>query len=132
MFNKFDNDHWKRYYQIEKRDYYKAKKVGVQTRILESPEFQNNLKIFEGKLNEILERKKNIEMIPKEDFDCQDEYNNVVSLLDTLSQFMKSAGSMAESVITIRKQYAQMCSISHEDKVLRNPSLNFDLLNIQE
>lgn len=132
MFNKFDNDQWKRYYQINKRDYYKSRKVGIEKRILESPEFNNNLKIFEGKLNEILERKKNIELIPKEDFDCEEEYDNVVRLLETLNQFMKSAGSMAEAIITIRKQYAQMCSISHEDKVLRNPSLNFDLLDIEE
>lgn len=67
-----------------------------------------------------------------EEIGNDENYQNLLSLLENFSKFNKGAQNLVEAVIAIRQQYFKMCQISKEYQVLRNPSLNYDLLEVEE
>ena len=56
----------------------------------------------------------------------------MIDLLQSLEKLNQGADKLVEAVISIRQQYLKMVKISNEYKVMRNPMLNYDLLEIEE
>ena len=56
----------------------------------------------------------------------------MIDLLQSLEKLNQGADKLIEAVISIRQQYLKMVKISNEYKVMRNPMLNYDLLEIEE
>lgn len=52
--------------------------------------------------------------------------------MENFDKFNKGAEHFIEAIISIRQQYAKLCTISKEFKVLRNPTLNYNLLELEE
>lgn len=124
-----------RLYQAEKKGYYTAKSnpnensMAVEKALLHNKTFQRNLSYFEEKKRNLLDDS-NHENV-KEQFETEENYKNILELLENFDKFNKGAEHFIEAIISIRQQYSKLCEISIQHKVLRNPSLNYNLLELE-